>query len=212
MHQGRDIHQESHSQSRSPSRSKPPSRSKLSWGEEVDLDPRDPNLKLLASAAEVTLERIRQDRQRAPAQVRPLLAYLEIHLFQAGLDVKRVKQACGVRDNTLPLCFHNALSLPPYAYIEDCRMDVACNLLRDTDLKIWQIAGLLGYSTLQVFSRAFKRWSGVRPSDFRVKAAQMPTIPLSVLVKTAEGGLKRHEADELSRYLTKLYPESFAFP
>ena len=62
--------------------------------------------------------------------------------------------------------------LPPYAYIEDCRLEVACRLLTDTDLKVWQIAQLIGYSTLQVFSRAFDRWSGVRPTIFRNHSRQ----------------------------------------
>lgn len=165
---------------------------------------------LLAVAAAATLERIREDKQRSPAQLRPLLDYLETHLFDAGLDVKHAKKACGIRDNTLPLCFHHALSLPPYAYIEDCRMEVGCNLLRDTDLKIWQVAQLLGYSTLQVFSRAFKRWSGVRPSEFRNRAADMPSVSLSALVRTAEGMLEKHEADRLARHLARIYPESFS--
>lgn len=164
---------------------------------------------LLDAAAALTLKRIREDKQRSPVQLRPLLNYLETHLFDAGLDIKRVKQACGIRDNTMPLCFHHVLSLPPYAYLEDCRMEVACNLLRDTDLKIWQMAQLLGYSTLQVFSRAFKRWSGLRPTVFRSRAADMPSVPLSALVKTAEGMLEKHEADQLARHLAKLYPGSF---
>lgn len=126
-----------------------------------------PTSKLLEEAAVLTLERIRRDRRKAPAQIQPLLRYLETHLFDGGLDAIRLKQACGVRDNTLPLQFHHSVGLPPYAYIEDCRMEVACRLLVNTDLKVWQITQLLGYATLQTFSRAFHRWSGIRPSTYR---------------------------------------------
>lgn len=172
---------------------------------------------LLGKAADPTLERIRRDRERAPAQIRPLLAYLETHLFDPALDGTRLKQACGVRDNTLPISFHKALSLPPYAYIESCRLDVACRLLRGSRLKVWQIAQLVGYSTLQVFSRAFHRWSGVRPSVYRQRhppeslddGRRSPPISMETLVKAVEGSLEKHEADELSRLLANLYPESF---
>lgn len=40
-------------------------------------------------------------------------------------------------------------------------------LLRKTDLKIQEIAATLGYSTLGGFARAFSRWGGRSPSEFR---------------------------------------------
>lgn len=172
---------------------------------------------LLERAAAPTIERIRRDRKKAPSQIRPLLEYLERNLFDPDLDGTRLKQACGVRDNTLPISFHKALSLPPYAYIESCRMEVACRLLKGSELKVWQIAQLLGYSTLQVFSRAFHRLEGVRPSVYRRQqppealAENRREGPISVetLLKAVEGNLEKHEADELSRHLANLYPESF---
>lgn len=163
----------------------------------------------LERLAALTLERIRRDKRRAPAHMYPLLAYLEGHLFDADLSANRLKVACGITDNNFALCFHSALSLPPYAYIEDCRMEVGCRLLRETDLKIWKIAQLLGYSTLQVFSRAFERWSGFRPRSFRTRVTSPLTVPFDILVKTAHGALEKSEADELSRHLAKLYPTCF---
>lgn len=179
-------------------------------------------------AAAPTFERIRRDKKRAPVQLQPLLAYLEDHLFDPDLDANQLKRACGVRDNSLPIYFHHALSLPPYAYIEDCRLEVACRLLRDTDLKVWQIAQLLGYSTLQVFSRAFDRWSGLRPSVFRRRSrlesqdsgngdrgsareahAESSVICLTTLRKAVSGGLDNESAEDLARHLTELYPDAF---
>lgn len=191
-----------------------------------------PANRLLEAAAAPTMERIRRDRQKAPTQLQPLLAYLETHLFDSDLDANQLKRACGVRDNSLPIYFHHALSLPPYAYIEDCRLEVACRLLRDSDLKVWQIAQLLGYSTLQVFSRAFDRWSGLRPSIFRRRSRESDVatagngtsasgsdaaetrdesslIGLTTLRKAINGGLDHDQADELARQLVRLYPESF---
>jgi AraC-like DNA-binding protein len=185
-----------------------------------------PTLKLLEAAAAPTRERIRRDHGRAPRQIQPLLAHIEEHLFDPDLDANRLKLACGVRDNTLPIRFHDALDLPPYGYIEDCRMEVACRLLADTELKVWQVAQLLGYSTLQVFSRAFHRWSGLRPTSYRRQCcrdyerrarrppadAKNEPISWSTLRKAASGRLRREEADALARHLEELYPESFATP
>ena len=196
-----------------------------------------PTQRLLEAAAAETLERIRRDRQRVSSQIQPLLAYLEEHLFDPDLDANQLKRACGVRDHSLPVHFHNALDLPPYAYIENCRLQTACRLLRDTNLKVWQIAQLLGYSTLQVFSRAFHRWSGIRPSQYRSKERRRleeeqagsgvessgfkrrrppvdftpddPLIRLETMRRAVNGGLEQTEADTLCRRLCELYPQSF---
>lgn len=193
-----------------------------------------PTQRILEAAAAETLERIRRDRKRVPPQIQPLLAYLEEHLFDPDLDANQLKRACGVRDHSLPVHFHNALDLPPYAYIEDCRLRTACRLLRDSNLKVWQVAQLLGYSTLQVFSRAFHRWSGVRPSRFRQKERRRldqeqaiqqsvlqrrrmpvsftpddPLIRLETMRRAVNGGLEKDEADALCQRLYDLYPESF---
>ena len=169
---------------------------------------------LLEAAATPTMERIRRDRGRAPRQIKPLLDHLEKHLFESGLDASQLKRACGVRDNSLALEFHRALGLPPYAYIVDCRLSVACRLLTDTDLKVWKIAQLLGYSAIQVFSRAFERQYGLRPKPFRGQHAKespaTEVVPTATLRRAVRGELGREEADDLVQQLTALYPESFA--
>ena len=184
---------------------------------------------LLQAAAQETLDRIRKDREKAPARIKPLLAYLENHLFDPDLDFNHLKRACGIRDNTLPIQFHTALNLPPYAYIEDCRLETACRLLSDSDLRIWQISELLGYSSIQVFSRAFKRWSGLRPTAFRKKegvqqrrrgedegTGAMPTglgdsyqpIPVELLRRGVNGALEPEEAVAVITHLLNIYPSA----
>lgn len=121
----------------------------------------------LDQAAVKTVQRIRSDHAKAPPRVQPLLAYLEEHLFDPSLDANHLFRACSIRDNTMSTRFHKAVGLPPYAYIEDCRLRTACRLLGESTMKIWEIANILGYSELQVFSRAFKRWSGFRPTVYR---------------------------------------------
>ena len=183
------------------------------------------NQKLLEIAAEKTMERIHADHEKAPPRIKPLLAYLEEHLFEPQLDFNQLKKACNIRDNTIPIQFHTSVGLPPYAYIEDCRLETACRLLRDTDLKVWQITQLLGYSSIQVFSRAFGRWSGMRPTAYRKKERKkMGTPPpprnadvftegdRPIRVETVRKGLQGHldddEAFGVVMHLLRIYPEA----
>jgi len=51
--------------------------------------------------------------------------------------------------------------------VEEVRYDIACQLLRETDLKAVEIAAVLDYADAASFTRAFRRWSGTTPSTWR---------------------------------------------
>ncbi len=53
--------------------------------------------------------------------------------------------------------------------LEDERREAAAVLLRTPELSIEQVAARLGYSNVPNFTRAFRRWMGVTPADFREK-------------------------------------------
>jgi AraC-like DNA-binding protein len=52
------------------------------------------------------------------------------------------------------------------------RYEIACDLLRNTDMALSQIAAILRYSELSAFTRAFRRWSGQKPSVWRASHSQ----------------------------------------
>lgn len=43
----------------------------------------------------------------------------------------------------------------------------ALDLLSNSDMTVAQVAELVGYSDARAFRRAFKRWAGVLPNEFR---------------------------------------------
>lgn len=51
--------------------------------------------------------------------------------------------------------------------LEDVRFSAAKDQLKNSDRQLSEIAFSLGFSDLSAFSRAFKRWSGVTPKDYR---------------------------------------------
>jgi len=51
--------------------------------------------------------------------------------------------------------------------VEQVRIDLAMELLRDTDISLPEIAQQLGYSSQSNFCRAFQRWTGKTPTEFR---------------------------------------------
>lgn len=53
------------------------------------------------------------------------------------------------------------------AIMDELRRDLAISLLSDTQLSMSDIASELGFSESSAFHRAFKKWTGVRPGEYR---------------------------------------------
>lgn len=51
--------------------------------------------------------------------------------------------------------------------LRDVRHELALRYLRDSSCSVTEVSFLLGFSETAAFSRAFKRWTGVAPSQFR---------------------------------------------
>jgi AraC-like DNA-binding protein len=53
--------------------------------------------------------------------------------------------------------------------LRDIRQELACSYLKEKRHSVTEIAFLLGYENLGAFARAFKRWTGLSPSDYAEK-------------------------------------------
>ena len=53
------------------------------------------------------------------------------------------------------------------AVLDGVRKNLACRLLKESDMTIMHIAQLLDYSNDKTFIAAFKRWFDVPPGQFR---------------------------------------------
>jgi AraC-like DNA-binding protein len=56
------------------------------------------------------------------------------------------------------------------AVLQEVRCTLAGNMLEDGSMTLNEISFLLGFAELSAFSRAFKRWTGVAPSEYRESA------------------------------------------
>ena len=81
-------------------------------------------------------------------------------------DVWIVAHAVHMSPRTLQRRLHGA-GLTFVGVVQQARCAVARGMLRDPDRKISDIARALGYSDPAHFTRAFNRWTGITPRDFR---------------------------------------------
>ena len=73
----------------------------------------------------------------------------------------------GLSRSALADRFRHLLGEPPMQYLTRWRLEVAAQLLRDTDDGIAAIASRVGYESEAAFNRAFKRHAGEPPATWR---------------------------------------------
>jgi len=63
-----------------------------------------------------------------------------------------------------------------YQQIKDeCRRNAALIYLDAPQLSLAEVASLTGFSEPSAFFRAFRKWTGSTPSDYRQRARNLPT-------------------------------------
>jgi len=63
--------------------------------------------------------------------------------------------------------FREAMGEAVMVYVGRWRANVACHLLRETDLPLGEVAARVRYESVPAFSRAFKAQTGLPPAQWR---------------------------------------------
>jgi AraC-like DNA-binding protein len=61
--------------------------------------------------------------------------------------------------------------ITPSDFIRNIRLRQACELLKNTDNDVTQIAYSIGFASQTHFSTAFKKFTGMTPTEYRTKYA-----------------------------------------
>lgn len=82
-----------------------------------------------------------------------------------GLD--ELAREVGLSRSVLAERFNHFVGIPPMQYLAQWRMQLAARLLSSTSMSLSQIADEVGYGSETALSRAYKRWVGTSPSEWR---------------------------------------------
>jgi len=95
-------------------------------------------------------------------------AYISAN-YHTNITVKSIAEALHVSDRYLYNLFIKYTDTTPKRYIDKKRMDIAYDLLSNTELSVSEIGYSLGFKNVLRFSHFFKTHSGVSPTGFRSK-------------------------------------------
>ena len=83
------------------------------------------------------------------------------------LQVGDLARELGLSESRLRVLFREVAGIPLGAYIQNHRMNRAMSLLKNTDLRLYDVALKCGFGSPQAFSRTFKMELGITPLKYR---------------------------------------------
>jgi AraC-like DNA-binding protein len=119
-------------------------------------------LEAMLSALEPSEEPVRNGSER----ICLVEKYFQFH-YAENFDLEAVLKKYGMSLRTFYREWKAAFSVSPARYLLNLRMQRACRLLRNADLRIYEIAKICGYPNEIYFSRVFKNANGMTPAAWR---------------------------------------------
>ena len=84
-----------------------------------------------------------------------------------NLSIADVAQELGISEGHLSHVFKKETDYTLLNYLTRCRVRKAMELLRDCRVKVYEVAGQVGYRDVTYFSATFKKVVGVSPSEYQ---------------------------------------------
>lgn len=107
------------------------------------------------------------------SSIHPALKAMTLYYYESH-PVEYYAELCGMGTSNFKHTFSKITHLTPVAYITSIRMEQARRLLLSPEASIKEIAYAVGYSDPLYFSRVFRKFYGVPPSEFAKHQTDAP--------------------------------------
>ncbi len=95
-----------------------------------------------------------------------LLQYVNEHIVEE-LTAAKAAKAMGISPYYLSRIFSEELKTSFPAYVAGQRLNLACNMLRNTQMSVTEITYEAGFPNMRTFHRCFRRQFGCTPTEWR---------------------------------------------
>ncbi len=94
------------------------------------------------------------------------LEYIRNH-YKEGISLEKAAEGLNITPEYLSMLFKREMGMNFSIFLKEFRISHAKRLLRETDMKIYEVAQECGYSNSNYFARIFKEVTGVSPAEYR---------------------------------------------
>lgn len=98
--------------------------------------------------------------------------YIENNYFRKELSLNSISKEVYISPAYISTLFKKSKGINLSEYIIKVRLEKAVALLKNTDLKSYEIAEKIGYTSAQYFSVLFKKYFGCSPTEYKNKIMQ----------------------------------------
>ena len=113
-----------------------------------------------------------------PVRIWKARNFIQAHLGEE-LSLGKVARETNTSPNYFSEKFKEAVGTNFVNYVARARFEKAATMLRDSDLRVSEIAFAVGFQSLSQFNRTFKKFAGKSPTEYRNGAASaVREVPL----------------------------------
>lgn len=113
------------------------------------------------------------DTSQGTGRLESVRDYIDVNYADPNLTVTVLAERFDFSISYLSRAFKQATGVRLNDYIHAVRVSHAQALLRDTDIPICQIAGMVGFSSSSAFIRAYRTSEAITPGSYRERARRM---------------------------------------
>jgi two-component system response regulator YesN len=112
------------------------------------------------------LEKYAFANNKLSGYISTVLEYIDKH-YANPITLNELAGVVNLNTDYLSRLFKEEVGCNFITYLTQVRLENAAIMLRETDMKIYEIAEAVGYPNLSYFSRNFKKYHGVNPFEFK---------------------------------------------
>lgn len=129
----------------------------------------------LSQTPSVTLSKKEAIARQIAEQIEDSVKYIHLHGESQETErtwIQDIAKELNLSPSQVNRTFREVYGKAPRKFLSETLLGEAQRLLKQTDLSMDHIAMMLGYKTNAHFSRQFKRWTGMAPSEYRNRVQQ----------------------------------------
>lgn len=108
-------------------------------------------------------------------RIQSLLSYIHTH-YEEPVTVEELAGSAGISKTECQRCFKKYVGKPAYQYLQEYRLLMGAQLLKNTGQTVTEIAGRAGYESCSSFIQHFKRKYQCTPQEYRRREEEEKTM------------------------------------
>ena len=99
--------------------------------------------------------------------IKEVCNYINSHISKTDLSIVELSEIACLAPTYLSALFRKKTGNTISSYIQEMRLNKACELLKNPAYKQYEVAEMVGYDDAKYFAKAFKKKMGLTPSEYR---------------------------------------------